>query len=1366
MPIASRTFRVFVSSTFEDLIEERNALQHEVFPALSKLCQAHGARFQAIDLRWGVRDEAVLGQKMMEICLAEIERCQRTRIKPNFIVLLGDRYGKPPLPARVQAQEFEALLSSGNSDANRALMESWYQRDDNAVPAEYLLKPRTGELVDANRWKEVEDSLGAALRKAARTAGLTPDDLLKYEGSASHQEIVKGLGTTPEDRRHTFAFLRRTDGAKEASELTELKSFLRAQLGENAVEYKPGDIERLCRDVSVRLSRVILEEISRFESRTALELEVEAHDAFARERSRHFIGRSSVLSAITDYLKRNDGRPLVVHGPSGSGKSAVMAHASHDTDAIRRFIGATPESGNAVALLTGLCRQMSSVDAGLRLPELAAAFQHCLTQGTPEHPLVLFLDGVDQLNDVTWLPSRLPQHCRLVISTGEPMAGSRSFELTAMPPEEAGELLNRWLDAAQRRLNDEQRREVLRAFDGSGLPLYLKLAFEEARRWRSFDPPRLGEGIEGILGVMTARLSDDRDHGAVLTDRGLGYLTAARDGLAENEMIDLLSKDEHVWKDFIDRARHVPPQPRLPVIVWLRLLMDLEPYLVEVAVPGGTAVTWQHLLFRKWFAGRYGLKDTDFQPHKALAEYFGKEPEQPLWMRETPEGSRVPNYRKLRELAYQLTLARVDDELKATLGNLAFLEAKSFAEMEYDLLTDCERATAFIPVAGILNAALSRTVLALRARPDHILQTLYNHLAWIVGDFPALSGSLEQARDTLDRRGPWLQLESKPRYEPSARSVSYRMPFGSAVQAVVPEADLLAFARYDGRISAHRLSTGQELFTRSLLAGNVAGISLSVADRSVAYVDRNGMIGVEQNPLTLAGRRSEYLVFHDGRWVLATRNDHALVAWRAEDGYCAVLETAMPEPLSVLRPSALGNVLCVAGVREQKVGIIRMSADGCAYEAIPYQGSQILDAELDAAGERIVAACADRRIRILDASNGSEIRVLAYERLGMAPVIGRAERCCFGRGEMAGRAVFSTADAQIAAWDWETGKVEVILSDVPEGGLHAYYMLRGLDSGRVLATRLEDVALLAPSGPVRSGASHQRQVTSVDILDTGKVVSFSAADRSLVWHAADGGAPESWRNILNATAMTVLPGTSDVVVADTRGAVWKERPGGSPSPEGAFSTEGVVTLCAVGFGTVAVGAASGSILCVDPEANVARGVRSAVWGLRQIALTPAGRCGLCWTREVVTATGGTRGVLALVSHFGREKCKLRVEAHAVATGDHGSTLCYADASGVYVRRRRLLWFFSAYEKSVKASQLAVLGSSGLLAVTRADDNWLEIWRLTPGLPVVASAELPDSATCIAARGERVAIGFTSGEVLWFRLRKTVSNHDLLPPPER
>jgi hypothetical protein len=72
MPRATRTFRIFVSSTFEDMAAERNALQGDalqrgVFPRLRDLCAEHEARFQAIDLRWGVRDEATLDQQTMGV---------------------------------------------------------------------------------------------------------------------------------------------------------------------------------------------------------------------------------------------------------------------------------------------------------------------------------------------------------------------------------------------------------------------------------------------------------------------------------------------------------------------------------------------------------------------------------------------------------------------------------------------------------------------------------------------------------------------------------------------------------------------------------------------------------------------------------------------------------------------------------------------------------------------------------------------------------------------------------------------------------------------------------------------------------------------------------------------------------------------------------------------------------------------------------------------------------------------------------------------------------------------------------------------------------------------------------------------------
>jgi hypothetical protein len=101
----SRIFRIFVSSTFSDMRAEREALQRRVFPRLQRFCLDRGARFQAVDLRWGVSDEATLDQRTMPLCLDEIRRCQRTTPKPNFVVLLGQRYGWRPLPWEIPTAE-------------------------------------------------------------------------------------------------------------------------------------------------------------------------------------------------------------------------------------------------------------------------------------------------------------------------------------------------------------------------------------------------------------------------------------------------------------------------------------------------------------------------------------------------------------------------------------------------------------------------------------------------------------------------------------------------------------------------------------------------------------------------------------------------------------------------------------------------------------------------------------------------------------------------------------------------------------------------------------------------------------------------------------------------------------------------------------------------------------------------------------------------------------------------------------------------------------------------------------------------------------------------------------------------------------
>ena len=98
----NRHIRVFISSTFKDMMNERNHLVKFVFPRLRKLCEERQVVWGEVDLRWGVTDEQAADGKVLPICLEEIKQC-----RPYFIGILGERYGWIPaeIPEHVIERE-------------------------------------------------------------------------------------------------------------------------------------------------------------------------------------------------------------------------------------------------------------------------------------------------------------------------------------------------------------------------------------------------------------------------------------------------------------------------------------------------------------------------------------------------------------------------------------------------------------------------------------------------------------------------------------------------------------------------------------------------------------------------------------------------------------------------------------------------------------------------------------------------------------------------------------------------------------------------------------------------------------------------------------------------------------------------------------------------------------------------------------------------------------------------------------------------------------------------------------------------------------------------------------------------------------
>jgi hypothetical protein len=112
-----------------------------VYPRLKEYCrEQHGLEFQVVDMRWGVRDESTDDHKTADLCMNEIDNCQRLSLGPNFVTFLGQKYGYRPLPTRVLDKEF-FMITGVLEDEDADLLRLWYKLDSNSVPNLYVLQP-------------------------------------------------------------------------------------------------------------------------------------------------------------------------------------------------------------------------------------------------------------------------------------------------------------------------------------------------------------------------------------------------------------------------------------------------------------------------------------------------------------------------------------------------------------------------------------------------------------------------------------------------------------------------------------------------------------------------------------------------------------------------------------------------------------------------------------------------------------------------------------------------------------------------------------------------------------------------------------------------------------------------------------------------------------------------------------------------------------------------------------------------------------------------------------------------------------------------------------------------------------------------
>jgi len=790
------------------------------------------------------------------------------------------------------------------------------------------------------------------------------------------------------------------------------------------------------------------------------------------------------------------------------------------------------------------------------------------------------------------------------------------------------------------------------------------------------------------------------------------------------------------------------------VVLWSRLYFDLGPYLTERSADGASLMTFYHRQLAEAVAEDYLTGENKRDRHCALARYFGAQA-----LHVEKDEQKAPNLRKLSELPYQQAYGEMWEELEATLCDLQFVEAKCNIGMLFDLLRDCDRAIGLQPLPAVaqMRRALSLALSSLSARPALAAQSVYNRLIWFDTLVPQLQESLEKTRSRLDKRGFWIRAEAPLPGSQTKATISFPFGMESSIQSLSPDKKAIAIASLDGAVEIHDLAYGELLYSRHLDASPIVAIALSEDARSLAYMDAHGVIHSEQGRASVAGRRGERLcAYHPTCGVLAVRADHALVAWDPTRDEAVVLATDLPVPLVALRISPDNrNILYLAGFKQQKIGVARLTGGGWETKALPYNGPPLVDADLDSEGKQVLMASMDRRLHILDTETGRLLAQLSYEAREDVVITGAPEKCAFGLGDSLGWAFVATRDGYTACWNRNQDTLERLedwrpLSE-PANLVHFAVVPA---SGQLFFSTENLAKTMTSQGLRQSLARHSAPVTGCLITESKKVVSASELEHSVRWLSAEGLRPLSQQSHPRPTAIDRYEDTDDVIIGTHQGSVWSQPPDAEVDQKDIFRAfaEPVVSLFALGHGTVLAAGKSGRVLRIHLFTGKVETLWHSTGFQTQQKILPAGDRGLFWSlrsREI----GKRSFVLSLVRDVDEEEVALTALGlcQDVAVTRDGATICVAGESVQILRWSPREWT-AVYRRDIPADYVTFLSEDDLFAVVLREAPWLEVWSVTDGLPTVAAIDLPGNVSCLSAMEDWIVAGFLSGDLMSVRLR--------------
>jgi tetratricopeptide (TPR) repeat protein len=635
-----RAVRVFVSSTFQDMQAERDELIKRVFPQLRKLCAARGVAWDEVDLRWGITDEQRAEGKVLPICLARVDNC-----RPFFVGLLGERYGWVSDAIDEELIEQQPWLSQYRDRSVTELEILHGALNDPGSAAHAFFYLRSPAFIQR---------LPAAQRDAFCEVPTA--------------ETVARVGRQEAER----------DAAERQRKLVSLKERIRAS-GLPVREDYP-DPQALGTLVLADLTAVLEQRFPAGSTPDPLAREAAMHQALGESRSRVYIKRSAYFTRL-DAHAAGTGRPLVVLGESGGGKSALLANwvlGRHGREEVlvAHFVGASAASTDWAAMLRRIIGELDQrLNLRMEIPTepqaLRVAFASTLDRAATKARIVLVLDGLNQLDDrdgapdLVWLPLEVPANLRLVVSTAPgrlseelQQRGWPSLKVEPLTIDERRRLIVEYLAQSGRAISPVLLRRMADA-DQSANPLFLRVLLDELCVLGKHETlPELTEHylaastVDALYQRLLARweLDYERERPG-LVRVAMSLLWAARRGLTESELLDLLGE----------------PGTPLPQALWSPLYLAAEPsFVIRAGVIG-----FSHQYLRQAVHDRYLHDEAEHRiAHLRLGDYFM---------------ARDLTVREADELPWQLLQAQAWPRLRDVFADLSFLTV-AWAQGRFDVL--------------------------------------------------------------------------------------------------------------------------------------------------------------------------------------------------------------------------------------------------------------------------------------------------------------------------------------------------------------------------------------------------------------------------------------------------------------------------------------------------------------------------------------------------------------------------------------------------------------------------------------------------------------------------------------------------------